>query len=119
MKRILGLFGILIVSSLVLAYPLGVIMSAQFPSGVSDLILPKEFLDFFDGIFWSYLILTPLLFGIWGIGRRWLQIVVVSFPVLAFCIFVGSGYLGWSLIFFISSIILTLIINIFRSKKLQ
>ncbi len=117
MKRNLGLFGVLIVLSLLLAYPLGFVMSSQFLSGASGLVFSEDFLKFTDGLFLVYLILTPLIFGIWGQGRRWFKVAIVSLPVMAFCVFVGSGYLGWSLIFFISSIILTLIINFFRYRR--
>ncbi len=119
MKRIFGLLGFVILGTFVLAYPVGSVLSNNFPSGFEGFVISKSISDFSNGLFWSCLILTPLIFGIWGKGRRWLHIVIVSLPALTVSFWVGSGYLGWALIFFVSSIILTLIINHFRPKQVN
>jgi hypothetical protein len=120
MKRNFILFFILFLFSILLSYPFGFITgSFAMSHGLSSFIVPNEISWILNGFFWIYLILTPLIFGIWGRGRRKLKIGIVALPALALAVFVGQDFLGWSLIFFVSSIILTTVINYFRSHQLH
>lgn len=118
MKRNFVLFVVLVIISIILAYPFGFLSWNLAPSyGLSSIVLSNNIGQILNGFFWVYLILTPLIFGIWGRGRRKLKIGIVALPALALAIFVGQDFLGWSLIFFVSSIILTSLINHFRSHQ--
>ncbi len=119
MKRNFGLSIILIILSVILAYPFGYITNFLLPPSGSLFLVPNEISWILNGFFWVYLILTPIIFGIWGEGRKKLKIGIIALPALALAIFVGQDFLGWSLIFFVSSIILTFILNTLRSKKPQ
>jgi hypothetical protein len=118
MKRNFGLLIVLILLSVILSYPFGYITgSFSMSHGLSSFIVPNEISWILNGFFWVYLILTPIIFGLWGKGRRKLKIGIMALPALALAVFIGQDFLGWSLIFFVSSIILTLILNHFRQTN--
>lgn len=115
MKRNILLFLTLIAMSIVFAVPIGNLVNKYvFPGG--SWIVPPSVSSLLNGAPYAYLILLPLLFGIWGRGKKWLMIGILSIPVIILAWWASERYLFWSLVFFVSGIMITSIINFFLKR---
>jgi len=119
MKRNILLFFVLVVLSPLLAIPFGYLLNSYIfiiSGGFATFSLPTDLSAIINGLPVSYLFLTPLLFIILGKSKKLLVAIILSLPMLIFSYIVSPEYLFWSLIFFISGIILAKLINIIISK---
>lgn len=122
MKRNILLVFVLIGLSLLLATPFGNLINPYlFPySGFATFSFPDDLSGFLNGLPLVYLILTPIIFNIWGKSKKWLSIILVSVPAIIISIIASVRYTFWSLIFFAVGIILSIIIQkLFRRNPAQ
>lgn len=123
MKRNILLVFVLIVLSTLLAMPFANFVVYKFIFHYSgDWIVPKEISDFTNGLPFIYFLLSPLLFGLWGLGRKWLWVAVSLLPILYTLYYIESEtYIWfWSSIFFIVGILLSFIFKkLFRRNATQ
>ena len=122
MKRNILLVFVLIVLSLLLATPFGNLVNPYlFPySGFSTFSFPDDLSGFLNGLQFVYLILTPIIFNVWGKSKKWLSIVLVSVPAIVISIVASVRYTFWALIFFVVGIILSIILKkIFKLSSIK
>lgn len=119
MKRNILVFVFLVLLSLLVTYPLGKIFNDLFfhqSGGGFDVGLDEVTVNLIIGILIIPAFLTPLLYGIWGIGNwRWLVATVLTLLIFPFLSWAGS-YLWFSVISFISGVIFAQIINFLRGR---
>jgi hypothetical protein len=119
MKRNILLILGLVVGSIILAIPFANFVVYKLVFHYSgDWIVPKSIADFANGLPFLYLLLSPILFGIWGKGKKWLWVIVSILPIVVLDIYIGAfkDMWFWSLIFFVSGIILAKLIPFIISK---
>jgi len=120
MKRNLLLFFLNIFLSLIIAYPLGhfVIGKFIFKYRFFDFIIPTSLADFTDGLLFGFLLLSPIVYGLWGYGKKWFWSLVSIIPIIIFNLWIGAGKAiwFWSAIFFVSGIAIAKLINLTIKK---
>jgi len=117
MKNFL-LFLLTVVLSLVLAYPFGYLVHYFFPlGGLSGFIITPEINQFGNGILFAYLFITPIIYQLWGTGKKWTRALIASVPGFLVAVWVGAGYLTWSVGFFVLGILIADIIEQVRRPK--
>lgn len=119
MKRNIFLVFVLIVLSILLSAPSGYLLNKYIfvvNGGFATFSIPTDLSAIINGLPVSYLFLIPLLFIIFGKQKKILMVVLFSLPMIIFSFMVSIEYLFWSLIFFVSGIILAKLINFIISK---
>ena len=123
MKRNILLVFLNIVLSLVIAYPLGhfVIGKFIFKYRFFDFVISSGFADFIDGLLFGFLMLSPIVHGLWGHGKKWLWSLVSVLPIIVFDLWIGASKAIWlwSAVFFAAGIVIALVINSLRKKPNQ
>mgnify|MGYP001617742603 FL=1 len=125
MKKNILLLILLIILSALLAIPFGrLVISHLFNTsgGFATFSLPSDLGNFLNGMPYLYLLLAPFLFGTFGKGKKWIWSIVSTIPILYFLFYIESGKLiwFWSLIFFVSGIILAFIFQkLFKRNPAQ
>jgi len=119
MKRNFLLFLVLITLTLLLAYPFGYIVNKiiNFTNGGTSVISvgpPVSFFEFIIGFGILYPILSTILFGIWGRGKKWLWAFILCLPVFWMASRFDFLYVMFTLTFFILGLIIVLIINFLK-----
>lgn len=121
MKKNLSLFFLVIVASLVFAYPVGILLGYISPSfrfgGFATFSTPADISLFSNGLPISFLFLQPLFLGLWGKNKKWVWVVTSIIPILIFSFFVSQRYFFWSVVFFLAGLLISLIINFFKNRK--
>ena len=121
MKRNILLLFVLIILSLVLATPVGSLISSKLLNsggGFGTFSLPSDLGNFLNGLPFSYLFLSSFLFSLLGRGKKWIWSIVSIIPILYFLFYIESGGIiwFWSLIFFVSGIIISKLLRLTISK---
>lgn len=122
MKRNLLLFIVLLFVSVAVSIPVGNFYSnvlTNYSNGFSTFSIPQDLSNLLNGFPLSFLFLSPFILGIFGHGKKWVFTVVVAMLVLILSFFINLGYFKWSVIFFGAGLLLAVIINYFRNKKLS
>jgi hypothetical protein len=122
MKRNILLAIILVILSALLAIPFGdLIISRLFNAGgFATFSLPSDLGNFMNGLPFLYFLLSSLLFGLWGKGKKWVWSIASIIPILYFLFSIESGKLIWlwSAIFYIIGIVLAFILQkIFKKNS--
>ena len=103
------LFLLVIVVSILLAYPVGVTYVKLFnivSIGFSSFIVSRFWSDFFDGVIPSYIFVLPLIFVSIGGEKKYWWIGILLIPAALFELYFDAGYiyfpialglLGWVL----------------------
>ena len=113
MKRNMLLVFVLIISSLLLAAPFGYLLNKYVfvvSGGFSTFSIPTDLSAIINGLPVSYLFLIPILFTIFGKQKK-IMIILMSLPMLIFSFIVSMEYLFWSVVFFITGIVLSVILQ--------
>src|SRR3989344_7798031 len=117
MKRNFLLFFVLIILSLTLAHSLGYVVNkiVNFTNGSTSVISvgpPVYFFEFMIGFGILYPILSTILFGIWGKGKKWIWAFVLCLPVFWIASRFGFLYVMFTLVFFILGFAIVIVINL-------
>ncbi len=114
MKRNIFLIFVLIVSSLLLAIPFAnfVVYKLVF-NYYGSWVVTKDVANFANGFPFVYILLSSLLFGIWGLGKKWIWSIISVLPILYGLFYIESSIeiWFWSIVFFASGIILAWLIR--------
>ncbi|OHA89861.1 MAG: hypothetical protein A2741_03020 [Candidatus Zambryskibacteria bacterium RIFCSPHIGHO2_01_FULL_43_27] len=121
MKRNISLtLSSIVISGFVASLFGGVISQKMFgPSGFEGFFVPQEIINFVNSFPFVYILLSTILFLIFGRDRKWIWLGFISIlPVVVVFIYIRAGIAFWLWFgaFFVSGIILVQIIN-FLSRK--
>ena len=121
MKRNILLIFVIIVLSLILAMPFGNLVNKYVftSSGFATFSIPDDISSFINGLPLVYLLLTTLIFGMFGKSKKWIIAFILAIPSIIFSFMVSTKYLTWSAIFLISGIIIAKIVEFISSKSKQ
>ena len=124
MKRNILLVVFLVVLSGVIAIPFGnLIISRLFNSGgFATFSIPSDLGDFLNGFPFLYILLSPLLLGLFGKGEKWVWSIISILPILFFLYYIESGIKiwTWSVVFFVTGIVLAFILQkLFKKNSPQ
>ncbi len=114
MKRNIVLFFALVVLSVLLAIPFAnfVVYNSVF-NYYGSWFVTEDVAHFANGFPFVYILLSPLIFGLWGLGRKWLWVGISLLPILYFLYYIESEtYIWfWSSIFFVSGAVLSVVVR--------
>jgi len=118
MKRNILLIFVLIVLSLLLAMPFGNVVNRYVftSSGFATFSIPDDISSFINGLPLVYLLLTTLIFGIFGKNKKWIIAFILAIPAIIFSFIVGTKYLTWSIIFLVLGIVVTKMVKLISSN---
>ena len=122
MKRNILVVVVVLLLSLVLTYPLGMISNKLFfhqTEAGFDVGLDETAINLIIGILIFPSLFSSLIFGIWGIGRwKWIIAILLFSPLFVFFNWAGT-YLWLPVASFVSGIILVQIIDFLRGKNID
>ncbi len=123
MKRnILLIFGIIILS-IILAIPFGNFLNKYvftIRGGFGTFSLPTDLSSIINGLVVAYLFSVSFILISFCKSHRLILTIILSLPAIIFSYIISIQYLFWSVIFFISGLIIALIIQkLLKSKSSQ
>lgn len=114
MKRNILLFFALVVLSVLLAIPFANLFVYNFVFNYyGSWFVTDNVAHFANGFPFVYILLSPLIFGLWGLGRKWLWVGISLLPILYILYYIESDTSTWfwSSIFFVSGAVLSVIVR--------
>ncbi len=110
---------ILLLASIVIAITFGETISNYLFPGNGWWGVPSEIANFVNSFPFIYYFLSPIIFTLWGEGKKWIWITGSILPLTILDIYIELDIfiLLLSAKFFVAGIIIALAINFFRKQR--